>query len=155
MLLSIQSLLPAFHDSDIPECLQYSISGFCKQGSKVDSVFPYFSHVCWVCPPKGGQGFLMSPPCLESQDFQFDTTFLYLLLCSSAYSSCSFYLILLYFWPILLISFSLNFHFPKGRLFCVAIVCLFLSGLFVYLLKAYSPANRTGSPQGFFSAVKR
>ena len=29
-------------------------------------------------------GFLMSPPCLESQGFQFDSTFLYLLSCSSA-----------------------------------------------------------------------
>ena len=29
------------------------------------------------------------------------------------------------FWPILLTSFSLKLHFPKGSLFCVALVCLF------------------------------
>ena len=36
-------------------------------------------------PPKGGRGFLMYPPCLESQGCQFDPTFLsqyiYLLFC--------------------------------------------------------------------------
>ena len=37
-----------------------------------------------VLPPKGGRGFLMSPPCLESQGCPFDPTFLYLLSCSSA-----------------------------------------------------------------------
>ena len=30
-----------------------------------------------MCAPKGGQGFLMSSPCLESQGCQFDPTFLY------------------------------------------------------------------------------
>ena len=36
------------------------------------------------CPPKGGRGFLMSPPGLETPGFQFDPTFLYLIFCSSA-----------------------------------------------------------------------
>ena len=35
-------------------------------------------------PLKGGRRFLMSPPCLKSQGFQFDYTFLYLLFYSSA-----------------------------------------------------------------------
>ena len=35
--------------------------------------------------------------------------------------NCSFCLILFCFWPILLASFSLNPHFPKGRLFCAAL----------------------------------
>ena len=35
-------------------------------------------------PPREAGGFLMSPPCLESQGCQFDPTFLYLLSCSSA-----------------------------------------------------------------------
>ena len=40
--------------------------------------------------PMGGRGFLMFPACLESQGFQFDPTFPYLLFCSSAscYSFC-------------------------------------------------------------------
>ena len=29
-------------------------------------------------PPKGGLGFLMSPPCMEFQGCQFDPTFLYI-----------------------------------------------------------------------------
>ena len=48
-------------------------------------------------------------------------------------SCCSYSLILFCFWPILQTSFSLNIHFPKYRLFCVAL------GLF----------------SGFFRAVRR
>ena len=69
---------------------------------------------CWylctmyVCvPPKGWQRFLMSPPYLESQGFQFSILYIF---CSSAESCCSVCLILFCFWPILLTSFSLNLH---------------------------------------------
>ena len=37
-----------------------------------------------VFSPKGGRVYTRFPPCLESQGFQFDPTFLYLLFCSSA-----------------------------------------------------------------------
>ena len=57
---------------------------------------------------------MMSPPCLEPQGCQFDPIFVYLLFCS-ALSCCSFCLILFFFWPILLTSFPLNLHFPKGK----------------------------------------
>ena len=73
-------------------------------------------------PQREAVGFLMSPPCLESQGCQFDPTFLYPLSCSSAKSCRSVCLILFWFWPILLTSVSLNLHFPKSRLFCVALV---------------------------------
>ena len=40
---------------------------------------------CWLfLPPRREAGNLWWPPCLESQGFQFDPTFLYLLFCSSA-----------------------------------------------------------------------
>ena len=69
----------------------------------------------WLKPPNGGLGFLMSPPCLESQGCQFYPTFLYLILffCQVLSLFLS-YLFLL--WPILLTPFSLNLHFLKGRL---------------------------------------
>ena len=66
--------------------------------------------------PKGGRGFMMS------KGFQFDPTCRYLLFSSSGCSCCSFCLILFCFWPIFLAYFSLNLHFPKGRLFCVVLL---------------------------------
>ena len=75
-----------------------------------------------------GRGFLMSPPYLESQGCQFDPNFLYLPVCSSALSCLYFCIILFCFWPILLNYFSLNLRFPKGRLFCLALVFVSLSG---------------------------
>ena len=62
---------------------------------------------------------LPSPPtsCLESQGCQFDPTN-----CFSALSCCSFCLVVFCFWSILLTYFPLNVHFPKGRLFCEAVV---------------------------------
>ena len=65
--------------------------------------------------------------CLESQGCQFDHTcllyiFIYILFfCLVLLLFLSFCLILFCFWPILLTYFSLNLHFPNGRLF----VCLF------------------------------
>ena len=53
--------------------------------------------------PKGGWGYLMSPPCLESQSSHL-IPFYYLLSCASAHSYCSFCLLsfLSTYWPILL-----------------------------------------------------
>ena len=65
------------------------------------------------------------PSGLESQGCQFNSTFLYLLSCSSGWSYRSFCLLRFCFWHILLTSFFLNLHFPKGRLFCVALVLSF------------------------------
>ena len=42
-----------------------------------------FSQPGTTLPPKGGRGFLRSPPCLEYQGCQFDPTFLFILLCFS------------------------------------------------------------------------
>ena len=75
------------------------------------------------------RGFLMSPPCLESQGCQFHPTLIYLLSCSSALSCRAFCLIVLCRWPILLNSFPLNLYFPEGRLFCVALGVFFCFGL--------------------------
>ena len=85
----------------------------------------YVGRCVWVLcgPPKGGRGFLMSSPCLESRVCQFDPTFLLSPL-------LFFYLVLLLFnsglsffgfWPTLLTSFSINLHFRKGKFFCVAL----------------------------------
>ena len=53
-------------------------------------------------------GFLMSPPCMESQGCQFDPTFLYLL-------SCSLPIVLSLFlsYPLQLLSHSPDLFFPK------------------------------------------
>ena len=64
-------------------------------------------------PPEGRPGIYAVSPCLESHGFQ----------------CCSFCFILFCFWRTLLTSFPLNLYFPKGRLFCVALVCLFFERL--------------------------
>ena len=71
--------------------------------------------------------FLMSPPCLESQGCQFDPIFLYIssLVLLPSPVALSVLSLFCFIWPILLASFSLNLHFPKGRLFCLAFVFLF------------------------------
>ena len=67
-----------------------------------------------------------SPPCLESQGFQFDPTFLWssLVLLPSAIAFMSSFLC---YWPIHLTFISLHLIFLKDRLFRLALV-LFLSG---------------------------
>ena len=80
-------------------------------------------------PPAGGPGDFSprSPPCLESQGFQFDPTFLWsslVLLPSPIAFLSSFFC----YWPIHLPFISLNLVFSKDRLFRLTLVLLFLSG---------------------------
>ena len=77
------------------------------------------------CPgPNCGRALLMSPPCLESQGCHLIPSF-YLLPCYSAYSPVA-HSVSQPTCPLLAHSpdlfFSLNLHFPKGRLFCLALV---------------------------------
>ena len=117
-------------------------------------------------PRREAGGLLMSrfpppppPPlsCLESQGCQFNPTLYIPLLffCLALSLFLSYPFLLLAHCPDLF-CFPLNLFFPKGRLFCVALVFLFLfdrlgdeyfSWLYVHLLLAYSPVNRSGSPQ--------
>ena len=80
---------------DLSEMVEQRISGGTAQPDVVGHVYSPTGRLprlllfvvvlgTFACPLKGGQGFLMSPPCLEFQCCQFDPTFLYLLLCSSA-----------------------------------------------------------------------
>ena len=98
-----RSLSTAIFNSDI-QLSVYSFSCFIY-------VCPFFALL--NTPLKGGRGFLMFPPCLESQGCQFDPTFLYLFFCSSAQSCCSLCLILFCFRSIVLTSFFLNLHLRK------------------------------------------
>ena len=71
---------------------------------------------------------MMSPPHLESQGFQFDATFLYLLFLIVLPSPVALSVLSFYAFGTLSRLLSLNLHFLKGRLFCVALVFCFFSG---------------------------
>ena len=73
-------------------------------------------------PRREVRGFLMSPPLSGNWGLSVWSHFSIFPLLFFCLACCSFCLILCCFWPILLSSFSLNLHFAKGRLFCVALV---------------------------------
>ena len=78
-----------------------------------------------VYTPKGGRRFRCLPHIWNFRGCQFDPTFLfytYLLPFPVTLSVLPFFSA---FGPILLTGFSLNLHYPKGRVFCVGLVLFF------------------------------
>ena len=76
-------LLPFFSSLPVFVHVKYLVGGWSKVSFRDGVCQVYFSLSASVLRREAG-GSLMSPPCLESQGFQFDPAFLYLLSCSSA-----------------------------------------------------------------------